>query len=168
MENNFNYSLIKPDDFEILINFIFKKNQSRSEIFSDENIKKIINENLSFKCMKIKENEKDELIACVLLTKREKEILIFLINVKEEYRRKGIGSKIMTESINNARLKLKNEKDIFFSLHVNITNNKALNMYKKLGFVIEKYLEKFYINMIPKGKEKEIGKCYDAYEMILK
>ena len=168
MENNLNYSLINSNDFENLINFVFKKNQSRSETFSDENIKKIINENLSFKCIKKNEKEKEELIAIVLLTKKEKEILIFLIIVKEEYRRKGIGTKIMKESINNARLKYKNEKEIFFSLHVNITNNKALNMYKNLGFIVEKFLKDFYVNLIPKGKEKEKGKCYDAYEMVLK
>ena len=173
MEKNLNYSLINNNDFEKIIDFFFEKNQKRTEIFSDENIKKIINENLSFKCSIINKNkdkkEEEEIISVVLLTKKEKNILIFLIKVKKEYRRKGIGSRIIKESIENAKSFFKNKnEEIYFSLHVNLNNTIALNMYKKLGFVIDKYLENFYVNMIPKGKEKEIGKCYHAYEMILK
>ena len=168
---NLNYSLININDFDKIIDFFFEKNQKRTEKFSDENIKKIINENLSFKCSLINKNknkENEELISVVLLTKNENNILIFLIAVKKEFRRKGIGSKIMKKSIENAKTIFKNKNEIFFSLHVNLTNNIAINLYKKLGFVIEKYLENFYVSMIPKGKEKEKGKCYHAYEMILK
>lgn len=106
----------------------------------------------------------DELVGFVILTKRENsnEILIRTLFVAEKYRRQGIATKLMKFSMYNARII---HKDAYFSLHVMIHNEKALNLYKKLGFKITKLIPDFYLWTIPKGQEREKGKNYDGYEM---
>ena len=87
------------------------------------------------------------------------------INIKfvdENYRRRGIGSKLIKFSMDNARFI---HKDAYFSLHVMVTNENALNLYKKLGFKITKTIPDFYLWLIPEGGKREEGKNYDGYEM---
>lgn len=53
-------------------------------------------------------------------------IEIININVKDDYKRQGIGSKLLTEVLNN--------KVINFTLEVNKTNLPAITFYKNHGF----------------------------------
>ena len=72
------------------------------------------------------------------------------IGVLEEYQNTGIASKLMEYMINNCR-----EKDCEnISLEVNISNDKAINLYKKYDFKIETIRSNYY------GKN-------DAYLMVL-
>ena len=105
----------------------------------------------------------NEIVGFICLTKKENnEILIITLFVSENYRRKGIATKLIHFSMYNARIIYENA---YFSLHVNVTNEQALNLYKKLGFKITKTLPDFYLWTIPKGHEREKGKNYDGYEM---
>ena len=105
----------------------------------------------------------NEIAGFICLTKKENnEILIISLFVSKKYRRKGIATKLIKFSMYNARIIYKNA---YFSLHVNVTNEEALNLYKKLGFKITKNLPDFYLWTIPKGQEREKGKNYDGYEM---
>ena len=136
--------------------------QARNGPFPEEKIKKMVNENLSFSC-----RIKNELVGFVVLIKNEKEheILIYLLAVKESHRRKGIATKLLQKSMENAK-NLDNQA--YFILHSSPNNTPACNLYKKCGFKIIKTLPDFYIKMLPKGKEREPDKNYDAYEMELK
>ncbi|MBR3362701.1 MAG: GNAT family N-acetyltransferase [Bacilli bacterium] len=71
------------------------------------------------------------------------------IVVKEEKRRKKIGTKLLEHALNI--MKLKNIKTV--SLEVNTTNKAAIKFYEKQGFKIESIRKKYY------GKN-------DAYLMI--
>ncbi len=62
------------------------------------------------------------------------------IAVKNEYRRKGIGSKIIDELINIA----KEKEMIGITLEVRTSNNIAQNLYKKKGFIIEGIRKEYY------------------------
>ena len=106
----------------------------------------------------------NELVGFVILTKKDNsnDILIRTVFVAEKYRRQGIATKLIKFGTYNAKMI---HKDAYFSLHVNVTNEKALNLYQKLGFKITKFIPDFYIWTIPKGQEKEKGKNYDGYEM---
>ena len=106
--------------------------------FSDYVIRKIIKDKLSYS-IKI-ENE----IICFYLINREGEAFnegyISLICVKEKYRHKGLGYKIMKYCMDKA----KNEGVNKFYLHVPQNNEYAINLYKKLGFIIKKSYKNFF------------------------
>ena len=61
------------------------------------------------------------------------------IFVKEEYRSKGIGTKLMSYLVSEAI----HNKVINITLEVRISNNIAINLYKKFGFR-EVALRKYY------------------------
>ena len=89
----------------------------------------------------------NEVIAfCLMEYNHIKDIVeVDLLCVKKEYRGYHLGKSILSFSINFCRgLNLKN-----FSLHVSTTNMPALNLYKKLGFVICGYNQKYYIDEKP-------------------
>ena len=87
---------------------------------------------------------------------RDKDIVrIILICVKKEYKGNHLGKSLLSFCINYCfNLGLKN-----FSLHVSTTNMPALKLYKKLGFRINKFIEKYYHDENPKDN--------DAYYMTL-
>ncbi|MCL4340392.1 MAG: GNAT family N-acetyltransferase [Thaumarchaeota archaeon] len=64
------------------------------------------------------------------------------VAVLEDYRRKGIGRSLIELSI--AAMKKRGCKEIF--LEVRISNDEAINLYKKLGFTITKTIGGYYTN----------------------
>jgi len=65
---------------------------------------------------------------------------IITIAVDPEYRRMGIGERLMREVLNI--LKELGCQSVY--LEVRISNEPAINLYKKLGFVIKKRVPKYY------------------------
>ncbi|HDI31833.1 MAG TPA: ribosomal-protein-alanine N-acetyltransferase [Thermofilum sp.] len=76
---------------------------------------------------------------------------IISIAVHPEFRGKGIGKRLMEECI--ARLRNKGVKKI--RLEVRVSNERAIGLYKKLGFRVENLLPNYY-------RDKE-----DAFLMVL-
>ena len=148
----------RVSDVEDMINLMFTKDKVyNANLFRKRTIP-ILKEGLST-IYKID----NEIVGFICLTKKENnEILIHSLFVEEKHRRKGIATKLLNLSMYNAKAKF---KDAYFTLHVMTTNEKALNLYKKLGFKITKTLPDFYLWTIPKGQEREKGKNYDGYEM---
>ncbi len=62
------------------------------------------------------------------------------IAVREEYKKMGIGEKLVEKLINRA----KNNNCTGITLEVRVSNNSAINLYKKKGFEIEGLRKKFY------------------------
>ncbi|HSB83616.1 MAG TPA: N-acetyltransferase [Nitrosarchaeum sp.] len=62
------------------------------------------------------------------------------IAVLDEHRKKGIGKALVEESVNGVRLKKCDE----FYLEVRCSNNDAVRLYEKLGFVIRQKLNAYY------------------------
>ncbi|MGQ9845191.1 MAG: ribosomal protein S18-alanine N-acetyltransferase [Caldisericia bacterium] len=78
-------------------------------------------------------------------------IHITTLAVHPDYRRKGIGEKLMNYILDIG----KKEKYKTCVLEVRLSNEKAINLYKKLGFKIDKIKKEYY----PDNKE-------DAYYMV--
>ena len=64
------------------------------------------------------------------------------IAVMPQHRRKGIGYTLMKEAMKN--MKKYNAKECF--LEVRVSNQPAINLYKKLGFQIVKTIRHYYMN----------------------
>ncbi len=62
------------------------------------------------------------------------------IAVLEEHRKKGIGNALVEESVNGVNLRKCDE----FYLEVRCSNNEAVRLYEKLGFVIRQQLNAYY------------------------
>ncbi|MEX0862092.1 GNAT family N-acetyltransferase [Nitrosopumilus sp.] len=62
------------------------------------------------------------------------------IAVLEEHRKKGIGNVLVEESVNGVNLRKCDE----FYLEVRCSNNEAVRLYEKLGFVIRQQLNAYY------------------------
>ena len=62
------------------------------------------------------------------------------VAVLDEYRKKGIGKALVEESINGVKIKKCDE----FYLEVRCSNNDAVRLYEKLGFVIRQQLNAYY------------------------
>ena len=62
------------------------------------------------------------------------------IAVLDEHRRKGIGNALVEESVNGVKLRKCDE----FYLEVRCSNNEAVRLYEKLGFVIRQQLNAYY------------------------
>ena len=149
-----NINLLSLSDIEQILKI-------STSIWSDEGnfskyvIAKIIKDKLSYS-IKI-ENE----IICFCLINREGESFnegyISLICVKENYRHKGLGYKIMEYCIDKAK---KEDVNKFF-LHVSQNNEYAINLYKKLGFIVQKSYKKYF-------RSKKNPERNPAYLMILK
>ena len=101
--------------------------------------------------------ESNEIIAvCLVEYDEEKDITaICVFCVKKEYRKKGIGTSLINFCINNC---IKNGYPKF-KLQVAVTNEKAINLYKKLGFEITEKLVNYYSDVKPPDN--------DAYLMLL-
>jgi len=62
------------------------------------------------------------------------------VAVLDDHRQKGIGRVLVEESINGMKLKNCDE----FHLEVRCSNNEAVRLYEKLGFVIRQQLNAYY------------------------
>ena len=62
------------------------------------------------------------------------------IAVLDEYRKKGIGNALVEESVTGIKLRKCDE----FYLEVRCSNNDAVRLYEKLGFVIRQQLNAYY------------------------
>jgi ribosomal-protein-alanine N-acetyltransferase len=62
------------------------------------------------------------------------------IAVLEEFRKRGIGQALVEESLKGVKIKKCDE----FYLEVRCSNNEAVRLYEKLGFVIKQQLNAYY------------------------
>ncbi|WP_316506342.1 N-acetyltransferase [Nitrosopumilus sp.] len=62
------------------------------------------------------------------------------VAVLDEYRKKGIGRALVEESVKGVRLRKCDE----FYLEVRCSNNDAVRLYEKLGFIIKQQLNAYY------------------------
>jgi len=62
------------------------------------------------------------------------------IAVLEEFRKRGIGQALVEESIKGVKIKKCGE----FYIEVRCSNNEAVRLYEKLGFVIKQQLNSYY------------------------
>ena len=67
---------------------------------------------------------------------------ILMLSVLENYRRQGIGSKLLVEYLKS----ISSKKIKTVALEVRTDNKKAIKFYQKYGFKIKKKLVKFYQN----------------------
>ena len=138
---NIRYELekAKKEDRELLLKYKlanivnFSHNLSPEEIIEiNDYVEKSISEQIdSYKIIKI-DNKK---IGCLLLEKYQDGILLDEIYLESDYQKKGIGTDILTNVLNN------NSK---VYLWVYKENEVALNLYKKLGFIITDVTESRY------------------------
>lgn len=140
---NMNYNLIKSTqkDVEKLKQykketiFEYADNLSKEEI---ERIENYINCNVPNEidnyCNIVIDNK---IVGCLLITKEDNGMLLDEIYLEKEYRNKGIGTDIIKQI-------LKENKTIF--LWVYKLNEKAISLYKKLGFnIINETETRFYM-----------------------
>ena len=79
----------------------------------------------------------NKIVGCILLTNNDNGKLLDEIYLEEEYRNKGIGTKIIMDILDN--------NDVVY-LWVYKENEKAISLYKKLGFnVIEETESRYYM-----------------------
>jgi len=84
----------------------------------------------------------DKVIGSLLVTKEKDGVLIDEIFIEDEYRNKGLGSNIIKNIINK-------NKAVY--LWVYKENIKAINLYKKLGFIVEEETKtRYYMKVINK------------------
>ena len=139
-----NYKLVKSsiNDIDILIKykketiFEYAKNLSNEEIdrinnYVTNNIPKELN---NYNNIVIN----NKIIGCLLITNIDDGILLDEIYLEEEYRNKGIGTSIIKNIIDN-------NSNIY--LWVYKLNKQAINLYKKLGFIIiDETDTRYYMN----------------------
>ena len=77
----------------------------------------------------------NKIVGCILLKNNDNSKLLDEIYLEEEYRNKGIGTKIIMDILNN--------NDVVY-LWVNKENEKAISLYKKLGFNVIEETESRY------------------------
>lgn len=78
----------------------------------------------------------------------ERSIYIMTINVLDNYKRYGIGSALLKHMIEIH----KDVKELsFINLHVQESNQSALNFYKKNNFETVKFIESYYTALYPRG-----------------
>ena len=139
-----NYKLVKSsiNDIDILIIykketiFEYAKNLSNEEI---DRINNYVTNNIPDyldNYNNIVVNNK--IIGCLLITNIDDGILLDEIYLEEEYRNKGIGTSIIKNVIDN-------NSNIY--LWVYKLNKQAINLYKKLGFIIiDETDTRYYMN----------------------
>ena len=98
-----------------------------------------------------KDKEEEILIAlCLnLYNKKRNEVSIAVLCVREEYQRKGLGESILNSSIDKCMKKGYNN----FCLHVATTNEKAIRLYKKVGFTISETIKNYYHAELPPNND---------------
>ena len=121
-------------------------------LYSDYEFERIISQNISY-VYKIN----DEVIAFCLMEYifEEDEVNIDLLCVKKEFKGNHLGEKLLSFCINYClELECSN-----FTLQVSTKNVPALNLYRKLGFVVSGFLKNYYDDEAPGER--------DAYSMVL-
>ncbi len=83
-----------------------------------------------------------EIVGYAIGEKNENSGLIISVAVKKEWRRKGIGRKLIEKLLEN--FKKEGMKMIF--LHVREENKEAINFYQALGFKIIELVDNYYSN----------------------
>ena len=138
-ENDYKLKRATKDDLELLKAYKLATILDYAYDLPEEEINKItnyVNNTVSKQINDYKvivlDNEK---IGCLLLEKYTDGILLSEIYLDKNYRRKGIGTKILANVLNNNPI---------VYLWVYKENIKALNLYKKLGFKINKTTETRY------------------------
>ena len=139
-----NYKLVKSsiNDIDILIKykketiFEYANNLSNEEI---DRINNYVTNNIpdyldNYNNIVIN----NKIIGCLLITNIDDGILLDEIYLEEEYRNKGIGTSIIKNIIDN-------NSNIY--LWVYKLNKQAINLYKKLGFIIiDETDTRYYMN----------------------
>ena len=138
----FNYKLKDAtiDDIERLKYYKLKTIVEYAKNLSEEEIKKIDNYICKSVPTMIKEYKNiiynKKIIGSILVRKIDNGLLLDEIFIEKEYRNSGIGSSIIKNYVLNL------DKNIY--LYVYKENNKAFNLYKKLGFKIKDETESRY------------------------
>ena len=73
----------------------------------------------------------------ILWLKRKKYYRLYSLAISNSFQNRGLAKKLMNYSFENL-------KDKDFSLEVKISNEAAINLYKKFGFEIKKVLKDYY------------------------
>jgi len=123
-------------------------------IYSQDFYLNVLEQNLSI----VYKNKNNRIIAVCLAyyDKKIDFVDIALLCVRKEFHRKGFGESILRQCIDNCVKRGYNQ----FSLHVEINNKPAYNLYKKIGFEKFKTINNYYYNeALPENR--------DAYEMHL-
>ena len=138
-----------PQIKEIYISYWGKKS-----LYKDSTFKTIIGQKLSYAF-----KSKNKVIAfCLMYYNLKKKnnnstdknsIEVALLCVRDDYRYQKLGSTLLSFCINNC--KKNNFKKI--TLHVSSTNLPAFSLYKKLGFIVESFHEKYYHDENPKDND---------------
>jgi ribosomal-protein-alanine N-acetyltransferase len=87
--------------------------------------------------------KQDEVIlgyVLLLLRKNSKKVRIYSIAVSKKNQGKGVATFLLENAFLNAK---KNDKQ-YITLEVNEKNEKAINLYKKFGFMHKKILKSYY------------------------
>ena len=137
------YKLIKSsnNDIEKLIDYKKKTIFEYAKDLSDEEINRI-NNYVSSEVPKLIIDYyniivDNKIVGCLLLTNKDDGKLLDEIYLEEEYRNKGIGTDIIIDILNN--------NDIVY-LWVYKENEKAISLYRKLGFnIIEETESRYYM-----------------------
>ena len=115
--------------------FEYAKDLSENEInkinnYAKNNVPKLLNNYSNI----VVDNK---IVGCLLLTNKDDGKLLDEIYLEEEYRNKGIGTDIIKDILNN--------NDIVY-LWVYKENEKAISLYRKLGFnIIEETESRYYM-----------------------
>ena len=119
------------------INNILISIWGKHSIYDTNYYYRVMKKNLSY----VYKNDKEVIAVCLINNIQSyKEINIDLICVKKEYQGKGLGKSLLQFCINNCI----NKGFYEFILHVATTNQKAIKLYKKLGFTIVNYIKNYY------------------------
>lgn len=141
MKNNKDYKLesATKDDIELLTTYKLASILDYAKDLSKDESEKITNyvkftiptQIRDYKIITINRKK----VGCLLLEKYEDGILLNELYLDKNYRKKGIGTDILTDILNN------NPK---VYLWVYKENDNALNLYKRLGFKIKEETETRY------------------------
>lgn len=146
---NKEYILLSPtkDDIQEIKNLCYYFWEEEG-IYSENFYETILSQNLSYI---YKDKAKNIIIAIclVLYEKKKKEVNISVLCVKSDYQRQGLATSILEASIDNCMKKGFNK----FYLHVMVTNEKAINLYLKVGFKKCKFVKNYYKNDPPPNND---------------
>jgi peptide alpha-N-acetyltransferase len=92
----------------------------------------------------VSRNRLNRPVGFILFKSENGKAIVELVAIEKEYRKRGIGTLLINKVINYARKT--NNKTIFVSTQV--TNKKAIKLYKKAGFVHDRsvYTLRYYKN----------------------
>lgn len=142
---------LTPSDIKS-INNICISYWGEESLYQEDVLTNIISQNLSYGIKIL-----GDLMAFCLMKRVGKQCTIFLIAVKPNYTKKGLGKAILSFCLDNAMNKGLNT----FTLHVQDTNKVAVHLYEKFGFVKQKLIKNYY-----RGENYLESK--NAYLMVLK